>query len=139
MCRFGMVQQAEKEPKSVKKATGCLTNSPAIAEEVNVLWEGGRDRAAFQGASMARRAQVYHPKLCRAICQGLKVPKQMDARRLFTLGAAHYLTESQQKDARGNAEEFLDVESREKACDDVIGDLLGPDLAKKAREEKIEY
>ena len=82
MCACSMTASDEDGVGYVAKPTKFMTNSPAIAEKLasqcsNKTREG-KHRHVHLVNGRARKAQVYPPALCKAICEGLRDQKRWD-------------------------------------------------------------
>ena len=77
-----MTSSDDKGPGLVKKPTGWATNSPCIAQEVSELcpnrWRGAMHRHVHLISGRAKAAEVYPPKLCKAILKGLRTQLRYD-------------------------------------------------------------
>lgn len=83
LCRYGVTQTTDDGPKFAKQATGLLTDSLSTAGRLSKCCVGVRERVVLQGNKRTQQAQIYPLTLCRAICEGLKEQKQMDAIGIF--------------------------------------------------------
>ena len=85
MCRFGMVTNHKGEKGLVQKATTFMTNSFEVAgrldRQCSVEHREQYKHLAIWG-ERAREAQVYPPALCRAVAEGVKAQKMVDASSL---------------------------------------------------------
>eukprot|EP00973_Karenia_brevis_P035276 4865280-Karenia_brevis.AAC.1 len=83
MCAYGMQSTDEQGTSYVYKPTQFLTNSPAIAEKLADKCSNKTSRWPHRHVHLvngrAKKAQVYPPGLCKAICHGLKIQKERDA------------------------------------------------------------
>ncbi len=86
MCAHGMASKDKHGSGLVQKPTGWATNSPHIAEQVSAQcsnrWRGAQHRHVHLVSARAKAAEVYPPKLCIAIPQGLR--RQLIADGLMT-------------------------------------------------------
>eukprot|EP00973_Karenia_brevis_P025635 3536728-Karenia_brevis.AAC.1 len=138
----------------VYKPTQFMTNSPAIAEQLSRKCSNydignnnhNHHRHVHLLNGRARKAQVYPPELCRAICRGLKYQKEWDSRQEFMLGVIEpheqlHQEHKQAAEAAKNAHEDDDDEWYDGtfAYDDVTGAPLDVKLVKAAREAEMRY
>ena len=73
MCRWNMMTHIDKKNGNmglVKKATGFMTSSSCIANELGIRCEGGHAHVPLVGGRAAG-AQVYPKELCEAIVRGV--------------------------------------------------------------------
>ena len=97
MCRFKMVSQVHHkvgDQVPVKKPTGFITSSRAIAARLDAKCEGGHTHVHLMSGHAAG-AQVYQEELCRAILRGTLEQKRLDERAMRVSTGAMKL-----KDAR---------------------------------------
>ena len=74
MCSFGMmaVNKHDEPLGLVKKLTRWMTNAPEIAKLLTAPCSGDHEHHGLLGdTANTKRAQVYPPRLCKAIVQGL--------------------------------------------------------------------
>ncbi len=74
MCRFGLMASDVWGPGLVKKPTKIMTNSAAIAEELDKQCEGGHHHVSHVRLlrGQAKGAAKYTNEFCTAICRGLQ-------------------------------------------------------------------
>ena len=135
MCRWSMRAEGARGEGFVRKDTGWLTNSPALRD----ILEGGcsnkgkpvKDwhRHVHLINGRARAAQVYPPRLVRAILRGLKEQMRSDG-ALGEIGAVS-------AGPTGEEEIFADGKFLE-LVDDVNGCVLQTDLVNEARRLELE-
>eukprot|EP00973_Karenia_brevis_P017618 2418397-Karenia_brevis.AAC.1 len=90
----------------------------------------------------ARKAQVYPPELCKAMCRGIKEQKDHDAKREYLIGSFDVEQESheQVKMAKMRADQIHeDHDEHMIAIDDVTGAKLDIKLVREAREAEMRY
>lgn len=58
----------------MKEATGIMTNSWCIVDELEVKCSGGHDHVWLRDGK-AKGAERYPEKLCEAICRGLQIQR----------------------------------------------------------------
>lgn len=152
-CQYGLTTTT---PKGItgpaRKAIGFMTNSPCIAKQLNkqcpnrVCW-WTHEHIQFEGGR-TKRAQIYPPELCKAICNGLSEQLQADRDGQFLLAKVEATTTTPSGDLRKAADELKKSyrtveedlsEQLEEAWDDVSGAQLNPKAARAARNEEIEY
>ncbi|CAK0819708.1 unnamed protein product [Prorocentrum cordatum] len=136
MCRWGLhARGPDGREAFVRKETGWLTNSQVLADilagECRCQSIGGEPyrHVHLLGDRRARKAQVYPPRLVRAILRGLR--EELRARESlsdlagFTAGPSPHAEDMDQE-----AEAFVD---------DVRGGFLDPLKVKEARAEELEW
>ena len=79
MCQFGMKQTDQEGEASVRKRTGFMTNSWAIAERLKRTCTGGHRHIILVGGR-AKKAQQYPDGLCKEILRGLEEQMRIDGR-----------------------------------------------------------
>ena len=80
MCRFGMSGRDQNGPGVVLKPTKFLTDSPAIAAELNRQCIGGHRHISTLNAGGLAQFAIYLPALCHAIATGLARQLKADVR-----------------------------------------------------------
>ena len=75
MCEFDMYQEDYKGIGQIRKSTGFATNAPALAKTLSRACSGNHRHIQLIGGR-AKKAEIYPPKLCEAIIEGLI--KQME-------------------------------------------------------------
>ena len=115
MCRYGM--RVHKELN--KKATTMITNSPEIAENLQLVCEGGHVHETLMGGRAAKAAE-YPPALCQAIICGLR--KHLRRKHLQAKPPEEFISvlavegaEEEQESLGGAEEEDQDEEEEEVA------------------------
>ncbi len=134
MCAYGMKSTDEKGEGLVKKPTGWMTNSPYIAEQVSALcsnrWKGQMHRHVHLISGRAKAAEVYPPKLCKAILTGLRY--QFIADGLMVPGEIGtvcceepIITDDVKEEVRGQIQRsYYDSADGSTYYDDITGELL---------------
>jgi len=130
MCRQGMyVKEPNGSAKLALKATGWLTNSQYILEEMAQLCTGGHDHASLQNGRAAQSA-IYPEKLCYSILRGLR--KQLNKTKVMFEGEFATVCEDvEEKEFQANLERRGDY-----FIDDVSGNVLNPKLVRQARADE---
>ena len=136
MCRQGMHVKTKEGDLPVLKATGWLTNSPAILQEMAKLCKNDGSSSDHKHASLengcAAKAAVYPEKLCYSILRGLR--KQLVDSNIMIEGEIGTVCEDTEE------KEFI---HRVERCngefyDDISGNALDTKLVFKARmDEKL--
>ena len=80
MCRFGMSGRDQNGPGVVLKPTKFLTDSPAIAAELDRKCIGGHRHISTLNAGGLAQFAIYPPALCHAIAIGFARQRKADAR-----------------------------------------------------------
>ncbi len=157
-CEYGLLSCDSSGVAPAKKPTKFMTNSLAIAGELNVRCRGGH-RHVHLVSGRAAAAAEYPDGLCEAICRGLARQKRWDregrvaVNTLGFLGAVelepkHDVNENhevdgtrlfagleetgQETDENVNVEEWY-------AADDVTGEELDPRLVAEARRLDVAF
>eukprot|EP00973_Karenia_brevis_P032008 4417126-Karenia_brevis.AAC.1 len=90
MCAYGMTSSDEHGVGYVYKPTKFMTNAPAIADQLarkcSNVGQACKHRHVNLMNGRAKKAQIYPPELCKAICRGLKAQKEWGEREQFMLG-----------------------------------------------------
>ena len=134
MCRFGMKQKDKQGAGFVRKETRWLTTSWYIAEALKGSCPGGHRHIRCWGGDRSVQAQVYPPKLCAAILEGLRrqllASREVSAIQTFASGPHCDGPELQD-------EEFED----DGGCyvDDGKGQILNKEQVLKARRLEMEW
>eukprot|EP00973_Karenia_brevis_P058584 8160027-Karenia_brevis.AAC.1 len=143
MCAYGMTSVDEQGMGYVYKPTKFMTNSPAIAEQLNRKCsnqsQANKHRHIHLMNGRAKKAQIYPTELCRAICKGLKNQKDWDEEGKYLIG-----TIESDNDIHEELKRAMDTaqgahEGDIEAYDDVSGAVLNPDMVRKARLTEMEY
>ena len=131
-CQYG---QTAADGRPVKKATGWLSNAPAILEELSLRCtgregrcSGGRKTHAAASGRVAREAAVYPFRLCRAILVGLR--KHLIQQGKIAPGIHGCQTRFEEQDPAVSARGWVNAcVTREVVYRDAItGELLPPEL-----------
>ena len=131
-CQYG---QTAADGRPVKKATGWLSNAPAILEELSLRCSGregrcsgGRKTHAAASGRVAREAAVYPFRLCRAIFVGLR--KHLIQQGKIAPGIHGCQTRFEEQDPAVSARGWVNAcVTREVVYRDAItGELLPPEL-----------
>ena len=147
-CMYGLTTTDGKTTKLARKRIGFMTNSPCIATQLNAKCPNSREWKIHEHMTLIdgrpRMAQVYPPKFCQAICEGLKQQIKADRNGQFLLatmkqGEGMHNEASEMKKKLKTVEEEEDGPHMQEAWDDVSGAELNPELVMKARREEIEY
>ena len=152
-CMYGA---ADEEGSPVKKPTGFMTNSPAIAGELSTRCmgrhgacsrpEGGVHRQCR--GKVARMAAVYDFKSCRAILVGFRKQMNMDGKcKDGFIGLLESGMEKSevlptlpvyQVEAKGEMYN-IEVDGENVYRDDLTGQPLDPHLVREARKKELEF
>eukprot|EP00973_Karenia_brevis_P041501 5742611-Karenia_brevis.AAC.1 len=90
----------------------------------------------------ARKAQIYPPELCKAMCMGIKEQKEHDEKGEYFIGSfgVDSTSDKEIKMAKARSDELHDDHDRCMiAVDDVTGALLDIKLVREAREAEMKY
>ena len=153
MCAFGMRAKTwSGDPEQMAyKLTRWMTNCPEVAAQLDRKCSGDHSHTQLL-ANRAGPAQIYPPRLCRAIAIGLRRQLQNDHRQAEQKKPADFslCIEAGPQTAHGcrqsgdpNHLEILNVEASETdwsqwtAEDDVKGGWLPPDLVYDARLKEL--
>ena len=137
-CQYG---QTAADGRPVKKATGWLSNAPAILEELSLRCtgregrcSGGRKTHAAASGRVAREAAVYPFRLCRAILVGLR--KHLIQQGKIAPGIHGCQTRFEEQDPAVSARGWVNAcVTREVVYRDAItGELLPPELLDATRK-----
>ena len=148
MCAYGMTAEDAEGKGCVFKPTQFMTNSPAIAEQLSNKCSNKVSRHKHRHVQLmngrARKAQVYPPALCRAICKGLKNQRAWDQQNSYLIGITEASDTVYQDCAEAKRTSKLAHEEDEKEChvvayDDVTGAELDPRLVREARQAEMKY
>ena len=152
LCQYGLKTTANGVTGPARKRTGFLTNSPCIAQQLNLRCPNKAGWMVHQHITLesgrTKVAQVYPPELCRAICDGLELQLRADRQAQFmiaTVGTTENKSSTElTKEANEIKKRFQTVEEDmddqlEEVWDDVSGAQLDPNVVKLARQEEIGY
>ena len=138
MCRHGMTPTTADGPKSVKKPTGFLTNSPLLTHQLGRNCDQSHERVTHQGCR-TRQAQIYPDELCRAICLGLRNRNKADAEGMFCLASINPVNNGEPNEAIEKSTGIRNGENWWEAWGGVSGKRLVPHMARQAGKEEFEY
>eukprot|EP00973_Karenia_brevis_P042738 5914809-Karenia_brevis.AAC.1 len=114
-CAYNHTSCDEQGDGLVYKPTAFMTNSPFVAEHLNKKCTnangmGSREvhRHVHLVNGRARKAQVYPPDLCKAMCMGIKDQKDHDEKGEYFIGSfdAEGVTVDAVKKMKATAEEI---------------------------------
>jgi len=144
-CQFGAeIQSGEHRGQPIKKPTGFMTNSPAIARALGVRCSGVKGLCSRpQGGAHqlctgrhATEAAKYPRSLCKAILRGIR--DQMREDSLLKDGCFGVQAPDEdaevQKNTRGPAQGYSG-----QYRDDLTGQILKDALVKEARAKELEF
>lgn len=136
MCKWGMTAiDSNGQQGYVRKETGWMTNSPVLARVLEGTCSnnlGGEwHRHIYCMGGIAKAAQVYPPKLVRAVLQGLKEQLKLDG----------HLSSFEETSAGPSPHHdwFEEEPDWSTYVDDSAGTPLRTDLVVKAREEELQW
>ena len=141
MCSFGMVARDKKGVGLVAKPTRIMSSAAEVLKRICRPCCGGH-RHVHLVAGRAKAAQVYPRKFCTTLCSGIAAQHKLDD---LGMEARPVLSMSEMQGAAKNEKgqspsAVLHEEGGELAAyDDLSGDVLDPELMKRARREEIEY
>ena len=147
-CMYGLTTIDGQTIKVARKRAWFMTNSPCIATQLNRKcpntkeWQLHEHMALINGRP--KMAQVYPPKICQAICEGLRQQMKADQDGRFLLATlkqsegVHKETQEMKKRFKTFEKEDNETTMQE-VWDDVSGAELDLKLVKEARLEEIEY
>ena len=151
-CRYGLTSWDGQRRGPARKRTKFMTNSPCIAKALSLRCPNTREHKVHEHVVLingrAKRAEVYPPALCRAICNGLLEQMEADRKGQFLLAQVDNKEGQKSDDLAKEAEQFKqryrtaeeeDDPNLETAWDDVSGAELDPKEVKRARAEEVEY
>jgi len=80
MCAYGMKQKDKDGEGLIQKTTKFMTNSSEVAKELERQCPNREGRKSHRhieliGGNRSKKAPIYPPGLCKAICTGLKHQK----------------------------------------------------------------
>eukprot|EP00973_Karenia_brevis_P093559 12417904-Karenia_brevis.AAC.1 len=145
-CAYNLLSKDDEGVGLVYKPTAFLTNAPFVAERLQRRCSNIESKNVHRHVHLlsgrARKAQVYPPELCRAICAGIRDQKNYD-------GSGERLIGSFEVD-RISKEDLKDMEKKSNglhedhdqdmiAIDDVTGARLDIRLVREAREAEMKY
>ena len=144
-CQFGAeARRGGRKGSPVKKPTGFLTNSPALARALARRCEGQRGSCTRpKGGShvicegvVARDAAVYPRELCRAVLRGITAQLREDRRLQPGCYGLQALNDDEEavRSALGPEQGFSG-----KYRDDLTGQVLKDTLVQEARRKELEY
>ena len=144
-CQFGAeARRGGRKGSPVKKPTGFLTNSPALARTLARRCEGQRGSCTRpKGGShvicegvVARDAAVYPRELCRAVLRGITAQLREDRRLQPGCYGLQALNDDEEavRSALGPEQGFSG-----KYRDDLTGQVLKDTLVQEARRKELEY
>ena len=151
-CRFGFTSSDGQREGPARKRTGFMTNSPCTAKKSNVHCPNRKGQEVHNHVILingrAKAAQVYPPKLCRAVCEGLMEQFEADRKGQFLFANVNLDVNVDSKDLMDEAKKLEprcptvgedDQPQFGTAWDDVSGAGLDPQPVRLARREEIEY
>lgn len=138
MCYWHMLAEDMQGVGHVRKETQYLTNSRELAKRLNKVCEGNH-RHVHLINGRARQAQVYPPKLVKAILKGIKAELQ----NMGELSELSAMSSGPSPDDTSNdaTEPFFNPEDvkDDEIWDSVTGTLLDPIKVWEAREEEMKW
>jgi len=133
MCAHNMTSQDAHGVGLVRKATGWLSNSPALLEEVALQCSGGHRHVPLVHGRAANAA-IYPPNLCFAILRGLRKQLTNDG----VMGINNIGTVCEDTHEQDIARNFELYGANPQFIDDISGGALDPKLVAAARREEIQ-
>lgn len=138
MCYWRMLAEDMQGVGHVRKETQYLTNSAELAKRLNQVCEGNH-RHVHLINGRARQAQVYPPKLVKAILKGIKAELQ----NMGELSELSAMSSGPSPDDTSNdaTEPFFNPEDvkGDEIWDSVTGTLLDPIKVWEARAEEMKW
>ena len=122
MCQFDMMQEDGQGVARIKKTTGFATNAPELAKRLLRTCTGQHRHILLMGGR-AKKAEIYPPKLCKAIIEGLVSQMQEDGKI--------------EKGCIGTIMAIDALDDYTQYWDDVSGEPLDPEGVHQARKEEL--
>jgi len=140
-CQFGL-QTSPAEALNLKP-TGFMVNSAHIAKQLARRCTKDHEHQPLEGGGRTRKAEVYPPKLCRAIIQGLRQEVAQEAARSYVMEIALEETEAFANEGDEEGDEEEDIEDQLDQEVEASGRLPGrmvpsPDAGDSDEEEEEE-
>ena len=122
MCEFEMTQEDGQGVGRIRKSTGFATNAPQLARRLAKTCTGQHRHIHLIGGR-AKAAEIYPPKLCKAIIEGLVSQMEEDGKI--------------EKGSIGVIMAVDPLDNYRQFWDDVSGDPLDPEGVLQARKEEL--
>ncbi len=160
MCEFGLTTTDAMGEAPAKKPTRFLTNSPMVAEQLDVRCKGNHRHAHLIVGRVVAAAQ-YTDRLCEAIVRGVIRQKKLDGGAMAKLGSLNVLSQAQHDELQQHSlalhekdghNKYKDVDADNAlmswyrdnpgdmvASDDVSGTRLRPEAVIEARRTELDF
>ena len=84
-CQFGQMSKDENGIGFAKKPTTLLMNSVGVHRQMDRQCTPGSHRHVHLMSGRAKKAQIYPPEMCRAVCRGVVSQMEMDRAGLASI------------------------------------------------------
>ena len=151
-CRYGFMSSDGHREGPARKRTGFMINSPCVAKTLDLQRPNQKGQVVHGHVVLingrAKAAQVYPPKLCRAVCEGLIEQLEVDRKGQFLItnvainpdtNLKQLMEEAKKIEEKIQRVEEDDQPQLETAWDDVVGAELDLKVVRQVRREEVEY